>query len=68
MAIILKANKVNLFVSSILFIFWYHSPNLLETPSIFHSKTLIHEAHRLQFASKNMNKYLPNDTTEEVMS
>jgi hypothetical protein len=29
MAIILKANKVNLFVSSIFF--WYHSPNFLDT-------------------------------------
>jgi hypothetical protein len=27
MAIILKANKVNLFVSSVLFVFLYHSPN-----------------------------------------
>jgi hypothetical protein len=27
MAIILKANKVNLFVSSVLFVFWYHSLN-----------------------------------------
>jgi hypothetical protein len=25
---ILKANKVNLFVSSVLFVFWYHSPNI----------------------------------------
>jgi hypothetical protein len=32
MAIILKANKVNLFVSCVLFIFWYHSPNILDTP------------------------------------
>jgi hypothetical protein len=32
MAIILKANKVNLFVSSVLFVFWYHSPNVLDTP------------------------------------
>jgi hypothetical protein len=32
MAIILKANKVNLFVSSVLFAFWYHSPNILDTP------------------------------------
>jgi hypothetical protein len=31
MAIILKANKVNLFVSSVLFVFWYHSPNILDT-------------------------------------
>jgi hypothetical protein len=27
----LKANKVNLFVSSVLFVFWYHSPNVLDT-------------------------------------
>jgi hypothetical protein len=32
MAIILKDNKVNLFVSSVLFVFWYHSPNFLDTP------------------------------------
>jgi hypothetical protein len=32
MAIILKANKVNLFVSSVLFVFWYYSPNFLDTP------------------------------------
>jgi hypothetical protein len=31
MAIILKANKVNLFVSSVSFVFWYHSPNFLDT-------------------------------------
>jgi hypothetical protein len=34
MAIISKANKVNLFVSSALFVFWYHSPNFLDTPRI----------------------------------
>jgi hypothetical protein len=32
MAIILKANKVNLLVSSFLFVFWYHSQNVLDTP------------------------------------
>jgi hypothetical protein len=32
MAIILKANKVNLFVSSVLFVFWYHSLNFIDTP------------------------------------
>jgi hypothetical protein len=32
MAIILEANKVNLFVSSVVFVFWYHSPNFLDTP------------------------------------
>jgi hypothetical protein len=36
MAIILKANKVKLFVSSVLFVFWYHSPNFLDTPRICH--------------------------------
>jgi hypothetical protein len=30
----LKANKVNLFVSSVLFDFWYNSPNFLDTPHI----------------------------------
>jgi hypothetical protein len=34
MMIILKANKVNLFVSSVLIVFWYHSPNILDTPHI----------------------------------
>jgi hypothetical protein len=28
------ANKVNLFVSSVLFVFWSHSPNFLDTPHI----------------------------------
>jgi hypothetical protein len=27
----LKANKVNLFLSSVLFVFWYHSPKYLDT-------------------------------------
>jgi hypothetical protein len=36
MAIILKTNKVNLFVSSVLFVFWYHSPNFLDTPLCQH--------------------------------
>jgi hypothetical protein len=34
MASILKVNKVNLFVSSVLFVFWYHSPNFVDTPRI----------------------------------
>jgi hypothetical protein len=25
-------SEVNLFVSSVLFVFWYHSPNFLDTP------------------------------------
>jgi hypothetical protein len=28
----LKSNKVNLFVSSVLVVFCYHSPNILDTP------------------------------------
>jgi hypothetical protein len=35
MAIILKANKVNLFVSFVLFVFWYHLPNVLDTAHIW---------------------------------
>jgi hypothetical protein len=38
MAITLKANKVNLFVSSVLFVFWYHSPTFLDTPLIYNDK------------------------------
>jgi hypothetical protein len=34
MVIILRANKVNLVVSSVLFVFWYHSSNVLDTPHI----------------------------------
>jgi hypothetical protein len=37
MAIILKANKVNLFVSSVLFVFWEQSQNFLDTPRIYYS-------------------------------
>jgi hypothetical protein len=29
-----EANKVNLFVSSVLFVLWYHSPTFLDTPRI----------------------------------
>jgi hypothetical protein len=37
----LKSNKVNLFVSSVLFVFWYHSPNFLDTPGIFQKKVKV---------------------------
>jgi hypothetical protein len=42
MAIILEANKVNLFVSSVFFffVFWYHSPKFLDTPHICHISRL----------------------------
>jgi hypothetical protein len=32
MAIILKASQFNLLVSPVVFVFWYHSPNVLDTP------------------------------------
>jgi uncharacterized protein YccT (UPF0319 family) len=35
--IILKTNKVNLIVSSVLFVFWYNSTNILDTPHIWSS-------------------------------
>jgi hypothetical protein len=41
MAIILKANKVNLFVYSVLFVFWYHSLNVLDTPRIIISLSVV---------------------------
>jgi hypothetical protein len=30
-------NKLTLFVSSVLFVFWYHSPNILDTSHIWNS-------------------------------
>jgi hypothetical protein len=50
MAIIFKVNKVNVFVSSVLLVFWYHSPNFLDTPhtytAVYRSKgcTVLHLA------------------------
>jgi hypothetical protein len=41
MAIVLKANEVNLFVSSVLFVFCHHSPNVLDIPRIYISSVLI---------------------------
>jgi hypothetical protein len=32
MAIILKTNQINSFISSLLFVFWYHSQKFLDTP------------------------------------
>jgi hypothetical protein len=43
MAIILKANKVDLFVSSVSFVFWYHSPNVLDTSHISCDAHLLNE-------------------------
>jgi hypothetical protein len=53
MAIILKANKVNLFVSSVLFVFWYHSPNFLDTPHITKS-IIISSLHKIFFERSKM--------------
>jgi hypothetical protein len=30
-----EGHKVNSFVSSVLFVFWYNSPNFLDTPRIY---------------------------------
>jgi hypothetical protein len=51
-AIILKAKKVNLFVSSVLFVFWYHSPNFLDTPCMY-SSCLVLELVGVSRASEN---------------
>jgi hypothetical protein len=32
-----EGQKVNLFVSSVLFVFWYQSPNILDTPHVWSS-------------------------------
>jgi hypothetical protein len=34
----IQTNKVNLFVSSVLFVFWYHSSNFLDTPHTVSAK------------------------------
>jgi hypothetical protein len=52
MAIILKADKVNLFVSSVLFVFWYHSPKFLDTPRVcMYVYIMILKKHALAFVS-----------------
>jgi hypothetical protein len=43
---ILKINKVNLFVSSVMFVFWYHSPNVLR-----------HTAYEASAIGNNTNSY-----------
>jgi hypothetical protein len=45
MAIILKTNKLNLFVSSVLFVFWYHSLNFLDTPRIIPTRCTSHRVY-----------------------
>jgi hypothetical protein len=61
MAIILKANKVNLFVSSVLFVFWYHSPKVLDTPRAAHN--FINHRPHLACNSEGTNA-LPDDGTQ----
>jgi hypothetical protein len=46
MAIILKANKVNLFVSSVLFFSGTIHPNFLDTPHINHLEPNVHYSGR----------------------
>jgi hypothetical protein len=57
MAIILKANKVNLFASSVLFVFCYHSPNFLDTPHMYiYGPTFGNaEIHLFLFAAQFLN-------------
>jgi hypothetical protein len=50
MAIILKVNKLNLFVSSVLFVFCYHSPNVLDTPRTYSAVTRVYNATVLPYA------------------
>jgi hypothetical protein len=45
MAVILKANKVDLFVSSVLLVFWYHSP--CTVTHLSHDRTFTLHRHRL---------------------
>jgi hypothetical protein len=52
MAMILKANTVNLFVYSVLFVFWYNLFNLLDTPRIREFR-LIFEDTTLIFVSSH---------------
>jgi hypothetical protein len=64
MAIILKANKVNLFVSSVLFVFWYHSLNFLDTPhSIGNMQQMAQESDSVHRKSS-----CPKPTTPETSS
>jgi hypothetical protein len=58
MMINLKANKVNLFVSSVLFVFWYHSPNILDTPHIW-------SISRLRVKERYKGKSVNNDERKE---
>jgi hypothetical protein len=59
----LKVNKVNLFVSSVLFVFWYHSPNVLDTPRMLfpyikvYCNTFVLCTGRLIMFSVNTNIY-----------
>jgi hypothetical protein len=70
MAIILKANKVNLFVFSVLFVFWYHSPTFIDTPRIstlclsvsFSLNTQIVSSRYLQFLSIDTSFVYDSDT------
>jgi hypothetical protein len=71
MAIILKANKVNLFVFSVLFVFWYHSPKVLDTPHICNISRLRVNHNKLPttpLASPFTNAILPYKQTNVVIS
>jgi hypothetical protein len=68
MAIILKTNKINLFVSCVLFIFWYHSPNFLDTPRIFSFPLHLMLPLNLHIVSQSLtNRLLPKDEVNETV-
>jgi hypothetical protein len=60
MAILLKANKVNFFVSSVLFVFWHHSPNFLDTPRTNNRSNVSSSLHQHLKACKNKPELLLN--------
>jgi hypothetical protein len=56
MAIILKANIVSLFLSSVLFVFWYYSPNFLDTPHIKYDTHILSALTIPHLRSKKLTK------------
>jgi hypothetical protein len=60
MAIILKDNKVNLFLSNVLFVFWYHSPNVLDPPrSYWHGNLKPYISQTVQYVYKTWFESVP---------
>jgi hypothetical protein len=66
--IILKANRVNLFLSSVLFVFWYHSLNFLDTPHINSSSAVILRRMPLWWDWKRVTQNFVSYANRTVMS